>query len=84
MTPHVLETEYYMIDLPKVLESHRKQRANQNYMNAIITLIPSMEPKARERAFRELERQAGISQIERAKVAKFDHAQFNKLKAMMG
>jgi len=84
VTQHVLENEYYMIDLPQVLESHRKQKASQNYMNAIITMIPSMEPKAREKAFRELERQAGITQYRQAKLAKFDHAQFNKIKAMMG
>lgn len=76
-----LETEYYVVDLPKLVREHQRQQAIRDLELLSIVSYPKMTEEGRKALFNDLRRRAGINDVLRAK---FDRAKFEQLRAMMG
>lgn len=74
-----VETEYYMIDLPALMEKKRKKDAIDRLNQVILYNSSGMDKNDFKRFVNDLMKQAGVDKEEQ----KFNRAKFEQLRAML-
>ncbi|MCS1350324.1 hypothetical protein [Mechercharimyces sp. CAU 1602] len=84
MSQNVIETEYYMIDLPKVLEAKRRQKARTAMEDAMLEMLPHLKNEDRKRFITEMELQSGLKKEIETQNVKFSREKMDSLHVLYG